>query len=361
MKLAPVREALSAYSSISQAVVHTGQHYDWNMSAGFFEVLGLPEPDVNLEVGSDTHARQTAQVMVRLEEVLASWKPDLVLVYGDVNSTLAGALVCAKMGIRLGHVEAGLRSFDRTMPEEINRLVTDRLADLLFTPSADADENLVREGVLAERIHRVGNVMIDSLVKVLPRAKSSRVFEHLGLNGRVPHVLVTLHRPSNVDDPERLGAVLDSLEDLARDWEVVFPVHPRTRAVMERIGRRWQHPRLHLTDPLSYVDFIALQQRAAAVITDSGGVQEESTYLGVPCFTLRRNTERPVTIEVGTNTLMGDDLERLRVAMQEVAEGKAKRGRVPDLWDGKAAERIAQVLEWEMGMTPSQGPARERG
>jgi len=337
MKAAPVHRAL-AERGHTQLIVHTGQHYDEAMSRIFFEQLGLPKPDVDLEVGSGTHAFQTAQVMLRLEPVVTKEVPDWVLVYGDVNSTAAAALVCVKLGIRTAHVEAGLRSRDRAMPEEHNRIVTDHLADLLFTPSADADENLGREGIPAGRIRLVGNVMIDTLVRLLPRADK---LSPLGFApGCAPFVLVTLHRPSNVDAADGLAALIDCLDDLARDVPVVFPVHPRTRARLD--GSRGR--RLRLVDPLGYLEFLALQSRAAVVVTDSGGIQEETTFLGVPCLTMRKNTERPVTVSLGTNELIGDDVALLRERIGVALRGGWKKGRVPPLWDGKAAERIARVL-----------------
>jgi UDP-N-acetylglucosamine 2-epimerase (non-hydrolysing) len=337
MKVAPVMNALKARKQVVQTLVHTGQHYDANMSDVFFEQLGVPAPDVNLAVGSGTHAWQTAEIMTRFEPVLLERKPDIVLVYGDVNSTVATALVCAKLGVRVGHVEAGLRSFDRTMPEEINRLVTDQLADLLFTPSEDGDINLQREGISAERIFRVGNVMIDSLVKLLPKAQRQSTN---GLPER--YALVTLHRPANVDDSATLKRLLQSLLEVNRDLAVVFPAHPRTRKRISDFGLNAEQ--LRVLDPLSYVDFLGMQSRATVVITDSGGVQEETTYLGVPCLTLRENTERPVTVTLGTNVLVGSDPEKLRSELSRVLAGQGKKGTIPPLWDGCAGERIAVHL-----------------
>jgi UDP-N-acetylglucosamine 2-epimerase (non-hydrolysing) len=337
MKVAPVLNALKERKGVTQTLVHTGQHYDVNMSDVFFQQLGIPAPDVNLAVGSGSHARQTAEIMMRLEPVVLERKPDVVLVYGDVNSTVATVLVCAKLGVKVGHVEAGLRSFDRTMPEEINRLVTDQLADLLFTPSEDGDENLRREGVAPEKIFLVGNVMIDSLVRLLPLARKTR---QEGLPER--YALVTLHRPANVDDSATLRGILESLLEVNRDLAVVFPAHPRTRKRIADFGL--DAGQLRLLDPLPYVDFLGLQARAAVVITDSGGIQEETTYLGVPCLTVRENTERPVTVSMGTNLLVGRDRERLRTELSRVLSGQAKKGKVPPLWDGRAGERIADVL-----------------
>ncbi len=336
VKAAPVLRALKG-RGLRQTVVHTGQHYDRIMSDVFFTQLAIPEPDVNLEVGSGTHAAQTAEVMGRIEPVLLHRKPDIVLVYGDVNSTLAAALVCAKLLIRVAHVEAGLRSFDRTMPEEINRIVTDQLADVLFTPSEDGDLNLRNEGTPPEKIHRVGNVMIDSLIRFLPLAEKC-------LNNEWPDrfALVTLHRPSNVDDPVNLERVLRSLVEVSDELDIVFPVHPRTRLRISEF--KLATPRLHLLEPLPYIEFLALQSRATVVITDSGGIQEETTYLGVPCLTLRSNTERPVTVTVGTNILVGDDKYKLASELQKILSGNPKQGAIPLLWDGHAGERIAEVL-----------------
>jgi UDP-N-acetylglucosamine 2-epimerase (non-hydrolysing) len=337
MKVAPVLNALRERENVVQTLIHTGQHYDVNMSDVFFQQLGIPAPDFNLAVGSGTHAKQTAEIMIRLEPIVLDRQPDIVLVYGDVNSTVATALVCAKLSIQIGHVEAGLRSFDRTMPEEINRLVTDQLADLLFTPSEDGDENLRREGISAERIFRVGNVMIDSLVRLLPAARKTRVE---GLPER--YALVTLHRPANVDDSATLKGILESLLEVNRDLAVVFPAHPRTRQRIADFGLN--AGQLRVLDPLPYVNFMGLQSRATVVITDSGGIQEETTYLGVPCLTVRENTERPITVLIGTNVLVGRDPEKLRRELSRVLGGKAKKGAVPPLWDGHAGERIADIL-----------------
>jgi UDP-N-acetylglucosamine 2-epimerase (non-hydrolysing) len=337
MKVAPVLGALRDRKNVAQTLVHTGQHYDFQMSDVFIQQLGIPLPDVNLAVGSGSHAKQTAEIMVRFESVVIDSKPDLVLVYGDVNSTVAAVLVCAKLGVRVGHVEAGLRSFDRTMPEEINRLVTDQLADLLFTPSEDGDENLRREGVAAEKIFRVGNVMIDSLVRLLPAAKK---IPRDGMPER--YALVTLHRPANVDDSATLKELLELLLEINRDLSVVFPAHPRTRQRLAEFGLNADQ--LHIIDPLPYIDFLALQTRSTVVITDSGGIQEETTYLGIPCLTVRENTERPITVSQGTNVLVGRDSKKLRGELSRVLSGEAKKGTVPALWDGHAGDRIADVL-----------------
>lgn len=339
MKAAPVIAAFREYS-VRQTLVHTGQHYDAFMSDIFFQQLGIPEPDFNLAVGAGSHAAQTAEIMARFEPVVIGANPDLVMVYGDVNSTVAATLVCAKLLIPVAHVEAGLRSGDRTMPEEINRIVTDQLADLLFTPSEDGDVNLLREGVDSQKIYQVGNVMIDTLVKLLPSARAVRrddgVFES-------PYALVTLHRPSNVDDPETLRRLIHTLGVLSKDIRVVFPVHPRTKKRIEELGGWTGGHGIRLIDPVGYVEFLALQMRAALVITDSGGIQEETTYLGVPCLTVRANTERPVTASIGTNVLVGQDMHRLLIEAHRVLEGKAKRGGVPSLWDGRASHRLAEV------------------
>ena len=339
MKAAPVFSALCEQPGVVQTLVHTGQHYDPNMSEIFFRQLALPAPDVNLDVRSASHARQTAEIMARVEPVLLERRPDVVLVYGDVNSTMAAALVCAKLLIPVGHVEAGLRSHDRTMPEEINRRVTDQVADALFTPSADGDENLGREGVAPERIHRVGNVMIDSVVRCLPLATPPEA-------DALPdtYALCTLHRPSNVDDPGVFEGIVGALIDIASDLPVVFPVHPRTRRVIERLCAAPAAHGLHLLDPLGYLQFLAAEREARLVITDSGGVQEETTYLGVPCLTVRDSTERPITLTLGTNILVGRDPARLRAEARRILEGTTKRGRIPPLWDGHAGDRIASVL-----------------
>jgi UDP-N-acetylglucosamine 2-epimerase (non-hydrolysing) len=337
MKVAPVSAALSVHQHVRQTLVHTGQHYDANMSDVFFTQLGLPRPDVCLAVGSGSHAKQTAEVMVRFEEVVLKGQPDIVLVYGDVNSTVAATLVCAKLGIRVGHVEAGLRSFDTGMPEEINRLVTDRLADILFTPSADADANLIREGTSHDRIVLVGNVMIDTLIRLLPQARMPPID---ALSDE--YALVTLHRPSNVDDPRMLDAILRALLEISEHCQIVFPLHPRTRARIAATSVAFPRSDRFVTlDPLGYTEMLALQRSAKVIITDSGGLQEESTYLGVPCLTLRENTERPVTVDVGTNKLIGRDMECLRAEVNRVLGGAEKTGKIPALWDGKAGERIA--------------------
>jgi UDP-N-acetylglucosamine 2-epimerase (non-hydrolysing) len=339
MKAAPVIAAFRELG-VRQTLVHTGQHYDAFMSDIFFQQLGIPEPDFNLAVGAGSHAVQTAEIMARFEPVVLDCRPDLVVVYGDVNSTAAAAFVCAKLLIPVAHVEAGLRSCDRTMPEEINRLVTDQLSDLLFTPSDDGDRNLIREGVDPAKIHLVGNVMIDTLVKLLPSARRVRrddgVFD-------APYALVTLHRPSNVDDPATLRTLFQTLNEISRDIAVVFPVHPRTRTRIAGLDECRPSSSLRLIDPVGYLEFLALQMHATVVVTDSGGIQEETTYLGVPCLTVRENTERPVTVTVGSNLLIGRDMGRLLLEVRHVLEGRGKKGCIPVLWDGSASRRIAQI------------------
>jgi len=341
MKAAPV---LSAFQKRGwpQMLIHTGQHYDQLMSELQFQQLELPAPDINLGAGSGTHAEQTATVMTGIESALLGRRPDLLVVYGDVNSTMAATITASKLKIPVAHVEAGLRSFDRTMPEEINRLVTDRLSTYLFTPSADGDENLRNEGVDPKSIIRVGNVMIDTLVRCLPVADPAKVLAPLGIQQGASYILVTLHRPSTVDSPELLEPVLEVLAKLAAKGPVVFPIHPRTRA---RLAARWAStPGLHIIDPVGYLEFLGLEKNARLVITDSGGVQEETTYLRVPCLTVRDNTERPVTVTAGTNALVGRDAQKLlNAAMQRLATREVT-GTIPELWDGHAAERIADAL-----------------
>jgi len=368
MKAAPVIAALERQQGFRQTLVHTGQHYDANMSEIFFQQLGIPEPDFNLEVGSGSHAQQTAQILSRLEPVVLEQKPDLVLVYGDVNSTVAAALVCTKIGIPVGHVEAGLRSFDRTMPEEINRLLTDQVADLLFTPSIDGNQNLEREGIDKNKVYLVGNVMIDTLVRLLPKAGDETLRELIegdgqaqsqsssSVGGRLPfelvsgpYALVTLHRPSNVDDPEMLKEIITTLNEISTMLPVILPIHPRTRQRLSglRLDLDFDGARLKLIDPVGYLQFLALQRRARLVITDSGGIQEETTFLGIPCLTVRENTERPVTVTLGTNVLVGQDMMRLREEVERILAGAGKKGSIPPLWDGRASERIAEIIkEW---------------
>jgi UDP-N-acetylglucosamine 2-epimerase (non-hydrolysing) len=350
MKVAPIVKQLRSRTAERAAdgrehecvLVHTGQHYDASMSDVFFEELGIPVPAVNLGVGSGSHAQQVAGVMLKFEELCQHMAPDWVLVVGDVNSTMACTLVCAKLGIKTAHIEAGLRSFDRSMPEEINRLVTDALADLLFTTSVDADANLLREGVDASRIHLVGNVMIDSLVDNLDQARQSKLPQSLGLDAK-QFAYVTLHRPSNVDGRGRLRTIMASLSEISRRLPVVFPIHPRTRKKLDEFGlAAATDARLHLIEPIGYHDSLCLTESARFVLTDSGGIQEESTYLRTPCLTLRPNTERPITVTVGTNRLT--DLDRLQHDVEVILGSPAPSGAVPRYWDGQAAGRIVDVL-----------------
>lgn len=340
VKVAPLLRAMKA-AGIDTVLVHTGQHYDWAMSESLFHDLGIPEPDVNLEVGSGTHATQTAKVMTAFESWIGANPCDQVVTVGDVNSTLACTLVAAKQDVPVAHVEAGLRSFDRGMPEEINRLAVDAIATWLFTPSADADENLAAEGVDPSRIHLVGNIMVDSLLASLERAKSGTIRDDLGLGGS--YGLITLHRPALVDDRDRFAPVLAALNDVAEGLPLVFPVHPRTRANLHAWGLDAAAPKIRLVEPAGYLDFLALEAGASLVLTDSGGIQEETTVLGVPCLTLRENTERPITITHGTNRLVGFDPARIRDAAA-TALGRPASTRRPPLWDGHTAERVAAVL-----------------
>ena len=350
MKIAPLIKALSAKRKaqsgkyFSWKLVHTGQHYDIEMSEVFFQELGLPRPDINLEVGSASHAVQTANIMTQFEKVCLEEKPNWALVVGDVNSTMACTLVAAKLGIKVGHVEAGLRSFDRTMPEEVNRLVTDVLADLLFTPSEDADKNLLKEGISEEKIKRVGNIMIDTLIQNLDKARARRTYEKFDLKDR-EYAFVTLHRPSNVDDKQTLSRIFSCLAKLSEDLPVIFPVHPRTKTQLKSYGL-WENVSglngLRLIEPLGYHDSICLVDNSRFVLTDSGGLQEETTFLNIPCLTLRPNTERPVTIIQGTNKLTS--LETLDEDIEYVLNGHSTSGKVPELWDGKTGERIVEIL-----------------
>jgi UDP-N-acetylglucosamine 2-epimerase (non-hydrolysing) len=344
MKIAPITAAIARRpDEICQVLVHTGQHYDEAMSASFLRELDLPAPDVTLGVGSGTHAEQTARVMLAFEPVLAAQRPHWVVVVGDVNSTLACALVASKLCVRVAHVEAGLRSFDPTMPEEVNRVLTDRIASLLLTPSEDGDRNLAREGISQKKIVRVGNVMIDTLMVHLDRSRQSPVLDDLKLRPR-EFAALTLHRPANVDSPDALRRILDALGDVARELPIIFPAHPRTQARMREFGITMP-PRVRMLAPMGYRDFLRLWSNARLVLTDSGGLQEETTALGVPCLTLRENTERPITVEQGTNQVVGSDPERIRQAVGSVLRGEfARASRVPELWDGHTAERIVSAL-----------------
>jgi UDP-N-acetylglucosamine 2-epimerase (non-hydrolysing) len=344
MKMAPIIAAINRRSNeISQTLIHTGQHYDEAMSAVFFGDLRMPEPDICLETRSGTPTGQMARIMPLFEEVLIARQPDWVVVVGDVNSTIACALVASKLNVRIAHVEAGLRSFDRTMPEEINRLLTDQLADLLLTPSADADANLLREGIPTERIVRVGNVMIDTLFQQIERARNSTILSKLELRPR-EFAALTLHRPANVDNPEVLSRICSALGEIARDLPVIFPAHPRTQARMRDFGLN-APAGVRVIAPLGYLDFLQLWSNARLALTDSGGLQEETTALGVPCLTLRENTERPITIEQGSNRLVGSDPARILGAAREILSGGVSyAGRAPELWDGHAADRIVEAL-----------------
>ncbi len=359
MKVAPVVAALSGQRGVDQLLVHTGQHYDTRLSGAFFEDLALPQPDFFLEVGSGSHGEQTAHVILRLEPVLAAERPDVVVVPGDVNSTLGAAIAAVKLGLPVIHLEAGLRSYDRTMPEEHNRVVVDHLADLLLTPSRDADENLRREGIAGERIAFVGNVMIDSLRahEVAARALDLGRREY----GAEDYLLVTLHRPATVDDPDAMLEVIETLELAARSRPVLFPVHPRTHGMLEGLG--WKPRRVRLLEPQGYLRFLSLEASAAVVLTDSGGVQEETTALGVPCLTLRANTERPVTMTEGTNRLLGVGSEALVRLMTELEGPFRGRARRPEGWDGMAAGRVAQLLVERYGSRGSldESPTRATG
>jgi UDP-N-acetylglucosamine 2-epimerase (non-hydrolysing) len=351
MKMAPLLRALEAYPHVRTVLVHTGQHYDERLSQVFFDEIGLRQPDVHLEVGSGRHGEQTARVLERLEPELERGTPegaryDWLVVVGDVNSTMAASLAAAKLGIRVAHVEAGLRSLDRSMPEEINRIVTDAISNLLFVSEPAGVRNLQHEGHRADEIHLVGNVMIDTLKALLPKVEARDGLARYGLHPG-EYGVVTLHRPANVDDRVTLAGLIEVLLDVARDLPLVFPVHPRTGQRMERfqLNRKLeQAPGLRLVPPLGYLDFLALTSRAKVIVTDSGGLQEESTALGIPCLTARPNTERPVTVDEGTSTLVGSDPVKLRDCLAQILDGTYKQGRCPALWDGHAAERIAAIL-----------------
>ena len=371
MKIAPIVEAIKRHDSfaggsahkIASVLVHTGQHYDEKMSKLFFDDLEIPRPDINLEVGSGTHAGQTAEIMKRFEPVLMKEKPDYTLVVGDVNSTIGCALTAAKLGVKIIHVEAGLRSFDRSMPEEINRVLTDALADILFTTEKGAEDNLLREGIQKEKIFFVGNVMIDTLLRHRERAKNSDILFRLGLADSkpenhggcpLPYALVTLHRPSNVDNREKFSEILEGLSAVARELPIIFPIHPRTmqrvvdyelHAFLRNGERKKGNARgIFLIQPLGYLDFLHLMANAELVLTDSGGIQEETTVLGIPCITLRENTERPVTVSEGTNRIVGTDKQEIIRESITALHNGAKSYRIPELWDGRAAERIVEGI-----------------
>lgn len=352
MKMAPLYRELSLYSNrYEPQIIHTGQHYDEKMSKLFFNDLAMPEPSAYLNVGSGTQGKQTARIIERYEElILAGDKPDLVIVAGDVNSTIACALVAKKLYIPVAHLEAGLRSYDDRMPEEINRVLTDRISDILLTPSLDANNNLEKEGIEPEKIYFVGNIMIDSLVAHQKKAEKSNIFHQLNMLPKEEYALVTLHRPSNVDEYEGLKMLLTSLEKIGRKIKIIFPMHPRTRKNIYDLGLSSflnTNSDVLFTEPLGYLDFLKLEINAKFILTDSGGIQEESTYFGVPCLTLRENTERPITITEGTNQLVDLNVESIVNSAREIIEGKVKKGKIPKYWDGKTAERIVRVLdEW---------------
>ncbi|MEE4310890.1 MAG: UDP-N-acetylglucosamine 2-epimerase (non-hydrolyzing) [candidate division KSB1 bacterium] len=355
MKIAPIMNAYKNYSLFEPLLVHTGQHYDENMNQLFFEELKIPRPDIYMEVGSDSHARQTARIMERFEPIVNEYKPDIVLVVGDVNSTIACALVAAKLGIRVAHVEAGLRSFDTSMPEEINRMLTDRISDFLFVSEESGIKNLRAEGIPDSKIFHVGNVMIDTLKKNLEKAQKSRILNTMGLKNK-SFALVTLHRPSNVDDPVLLREIVRVLVRISEQLPTIFPVHPRTRKRIQELGLEAElnipkqkvdldnHQTLQLTEPLGYLDFLKLMESAKVVLTDSGGIQEETTILQTPCLTLRDNTERPATVTTGNNRIVGTVPENIIAGFNDVMKQNSVISDVPDLWDGKAADRIADVL-----------------
>jgi len=346
MKVAPIHRAFQKYSDqVQHLICHTGQHYDVNMSKIFFEELELPQPDFYLGVGSGSHAEQTAKIMIEFEKVLIQENPDLVIVVGDVNSTIACSLVAVKLGIKVAHVEAGLRSFDRTMPEEINRLLTDQIADYLFVTEKIGIENLKNEGIPDEKIFFVGNTMIDALVHYLPKIENSTILDDLSLKPR-EYIVVTLHRPSNVDNPENLVKIFNEFKKIAEKIKIVFPIHPRTKRTLQSANIDYEHPNILLIEPVGYISFIKLVKNSLIVLTDSGGIQEETTYLKIPCLTLRKNTERPITAEIGTNKLIGIEYNKIAEECFETINNPPKNSQIPPLWDGKAAERItAKVIE----------------
>lgn len=355
MKIAPIMVALGDFRpELSVSLVHTGQHYDVAMNHQYFEALGIPNPDVNLEVGSGSHAAQTAEVMRRFEPIMDERRPSAVLVVGDVNSTLACALVATKKGVPVIHVEAGLRSFDRTMPEEINRILTDQMSDLLFTTERSGQTNLLREGIAATRIRFAGNVMIDTLLRNLERAiPVSQILKDAGrdsfLNGHDGYAVLTMHRPSNVDDFDTLSTLLETVVKISSKLPVIFPMHPRTHAMIEKFGlaEMLKIPELLQLPPMGYLEMLGLMKDARVVLTDSGGIQEETTALGVPCITLRNNTERPVTVDEGTNTIAGQDPAKILEVFDEIMQSGGKAGRIPEYWDGQASIRIAaSIREW---------------
>jgi len=350
MKVAPLHKAFQKLKDfnidvkVEHLICHTGQHYDEKMSKIFFEELEMPKPDYYLGVGSGSHAEQTARIMIEFEKVLIKEKPELIIVVGDVNSTIACSLTAVKMGIRVAHVEAGLRSFDRQMPEEINRILTDSISDFLFVTEKSGVENLKKEGIDASKIFFVGNVMIDSLINHLPKIQKSKIHSELNVQ-KGNYCLITLHRPSNVDNKNKLKELIEFIAEVSENKYVIFPVHPRTKNNLERFNLlKLLNHNIKITEPLGYIDFISLVKDSSFVLTDSGGIQEETTYLGIPCLTLRNTTERPVTVEIGTNYLVGDKISFARKYINEIITGNPKKGRIPELWDGKAAERIVKIL-----------------
>ncbi len=346
VKIAPLMSECRRHANIKPLLVHTGQHYDAKMSDLFFHQLGIPEPDVNLGVGSGSHAKQTADIMKAFEPVLLEYKPDAVVVVGDVNSTIACGLVAVKLGIKLVHIEAGLRSFDRSMPEEVNRVLTDSISDLLFCTEQSGIDNLIREGISKDKVFLVGNVMIDTLLKNKALAEKAKILNQLNLNGESFAVL-TLHRPSNVDDPNTLSRILDALEIIGKDMPIIFPAHPRTRKNLRSYGygkRVEKLLNLRLIEPLGYLDFLKLVSSAKIALTDSGGIQEETTVLGIPCLTLRENTERPITAEIGTNQVVGTGPAKIIEGYNRAMNGRLRNLEIPPLWDGHAAERIVKTL-----------------
>jgi len=347
MKIAPIHRIMKTIEKIEPILIHTGQHYDDSMSKIFFEDLELPQPNIYLGIGSGSHAHQTGKIMIELEKIMLHLKPDLVLVVGDVNSTMAAALVASKLHIPVAHVEAGLRSFDSFMPEEINRKVTDAIADFLFVTEESGRKNLLREGMSPEKIYFVGNVMIDSLLSHLKKTKNSSILSQLQLDHQ-PYALLTLHRPSNVDDKKSFNNIINALEQIEKHIPIVFPIHPRSRKMLEQflfVFRIEKMKNFKLIDPLGYMDFLSLMKHAKFVLSDSGGIQEETTVLGIPCLTLRNNTERPVTVDLGTNVVVGTDTELIVNESFKILTGHAKKGKIPPLWDGNAAQRIVDILE----------------
>jgi len=348
IKIAPLHRELLKYSGVKNYICHTGQHFDAKMSKIFFDELEMPKPDYYLGISGGSHAVQTAGIMTEFEKVIIALKPDLIIVPGDVNSTMAATLVASKAGIKIAHVESGLRSEDRTMPEEVNRIVTDILSDYLFVSEKSGIENLKNEGINKEKIFFIGNVMIDSLVRHLPKIEKSEIISRLGITKK--YCLCTFHRPSNVDSIDNLKTLIDLLNDISERIQIIFPIHPRTRQMIEKAGIDIStNPNLIFTDPLGYIDFLHLIKNSELIITDSGGIQEESTFLQVQCITVRNNTERPITVEVGTNQLIGTDAEKIKKAAFDIISGNKKQGKIPELWDGKTSERIVRILSEKFG------------